>query len=781
MVPFSVLFIDSYDSFTFNVVRLIEKQVVNGDEPVHVTTIRNDTFANMEELAAQLGYFDCVIVGPGPGNPVNGFDDVGIVSCLFSGDELAEVPVLGICLGFQAMCYSQGSVIDELETIKHGQVYPIELLSKTRTGIFDGYPGTFKSVRYHSLHVSRASPAVIPLATTDDENGSLLMAAQIKQKPWYGVQYHPESCCSELGDRLIKNFLELAYAENVRSGRYQRKTELYTRDPVGFDQRLAELDGTIDRSSIFKKFKPAEKKEVSVRKYSVSKVPELTLKLCDSIPDAKFVMASSKVADHRGEWSIIALPNERSVVLTHYSQVNRTTVHKWRDPNVTQELIDSALRGEKNESEFPESFQVLHEEKSHFWVTMGEFMTDKLMSNHKEIPFIGGLVGTLGYEMGYYVYNTVPADERLIPDAKLVYIENCIAIDHTSGHLYCISLCGQFPAPIAQMLDECSWLNNDDQCRDLPWSDQLPSDVSFDIQMPDKADYAAAYNRAQEYMHRGDSYELCLTTQTNIVPSKRLEPWRVFQTLVRRNPAPFSSFFEFSDVLNSNSTLCLLSTSPERFLKWDSDVCELRPIKGTVEKTAQMDRERALAILRTPKEFGENLMILDLIRNDLYELLPDVEVREFMVVEEYHTVYQLVSAVEARGLASPRLPYTGLDVLRHSLPPGSMTGAPKRSSVELLQLNLEPDLNAAATAGTRGLYSGVAGYWSANGHGDWSVNIRCLHSYSSGRCWHAGAGGALTVLSSLEGELQEMYTKLHTALQVFQQAATATGSSQAAH
>ncbi|QLL31100.1 hypothetical protein HG536_0A09170 [Torulaspora globosa] len=766
MVPFNVLFIDSYDSFTFNVVRLIEKQLVNGDEPVHVTTIRNDTFTDMKQLAAEVGYFDCVIVGPGPGNPVNGFGDVGIVSCLFSGDELIEVPVLGICLGFQAMCHSQGSSIDELKTIKHGQVYPIELLSETRTGIFDGYPAAFKSVRYHSLHVSKASPAVIPLATTDDENGSLLMAAQIKQRPWYGVQYHPESCCSELGDRLIKNFLELAHAENLRTGRYQRKKELYMKDAVQFSRKLAELDGTIDHSSIFRKFKPAEKKEVSIRKYNASKVPELTLKLSDSIPDAKFIMASSKVADHRGEWSIIALPNERSVVLTHYSQVNRTTVHRWRDPKVTQELINSALRGENNEADFPESFQVLREDKSHFWITMGEFMTDKLVSNHKEIPFIGGLVGTLGYEMGYYVYNTVPADERLIPDAKLVYIENCIVIDHTSGQLYCISLCDQFPTQITQMLDECEWLNDDQQCRDLPWSDQLPSDVSFDIQMPNKDDYAAAFRRSQEYMHRGDSYELCLTTQTNVVPSRRIAPWRVFQTLVRRNPAPFSSFFEFSDVLGSDSTLCLLSTSPERFLKWDADTCELRPIKGTVKKTADMTRDKALAILRTPKEFGENLMILDLIRNDLFELLPNVAVREFMAVEEYHTVYQLVSVVAARGLASPLLPYTGLDVLRHSLPPGSMTGAPKKSSVELLQLHLEPALSPAL-AGSRGLYSGVTGYWSANGNGDWSVNIRCIHSYNGGACWHIGAGGALTVLSSLDGELQEMYTKLQSALQVF--------------
>lgn len=767
MAPFNVLFIDSYDSFTFNVVRLIEKQLVNDDEPVHVTTIRNDTFGKLEELIGQLSYFDCVIVGPGPGNPVRGFEDVGIVSYLFSGDELAKIPILGICLGFQAMCYAQGSSVDELKTIKHGQVYSIELLSDRPEEIFEGYPPKFESVRYHSLHVSNAAPSVVPLALTKDENGTLLMAAKIRERPWFGVQYHPESCCSELGGQLIKNFLELAQKENVKTGRYQHKQELYLKDPAQFNKGLAELDGTIDHSSIFEKFQVNEKPDLFIRQYNVSKKPELTLKISDNIPSAKFIMASAKVDEHRGEWSIIALPNERSDVLTHYSQLNKTIIHKWRDPDVTQKLIESVLRGKGKESEFPENFQVLTEEKSHFWVTMGEFMSPKLISNHQEIPFIGGLVGTLGYEMGYYVYNTVPADENVIPDAKLVYIENSIVIDHTSGRLYCISLNGQFPSEITELLDHSEWLNDDKLCCDLPWDEELPSDVSFDIQMPSKEQYAAAFNQSQKYMHQGDSYEICLTTQTIVVPSKRISPWRVFQTLVRRNPAPFSSFFEFNDVIDCDNVLCLLSTSPERFLKWGPDTCELRPIKGTVKKTPTMTRDKAVSILRTPKEFGENLMILDLIRNDLFELLPDVSVQEFMVVEEYRTVYQLVSVVTARGLADPTLPYSGLDVLRHSLPPGSMTGAPKKSTVQLLQHYLEPALNDLALHGTRGLYSGVTGYWSANQNGDWSVNIRCLYSYCGGSQWHIGAGGALTVLSSLDGELEEMYTKLHSALQVF--------------
>lgn len=742
-------------------VRLIEKQLVNGQE-VHVTTVHNDTFTQMADLVAQLPYFDCIVVGPGPGNPVNGYDDVGLVSSLFNSDELAEVPILGICLGFQAMCYSQGCLIEELNTIKHGQVYPILLCSEESSELFCQYPQTFNSVRYHSLHVKNLVPSIVPLARTNDENGSLLMAAGVRDKPWFGVQYHPESCCSELGSTLIENFLNMAYKENVQSGRFQRKEKLRQKDEAHFSRKLKELDGTIDKSCIYKKIEISNSEQLCMKEYDVTKVPELTLKICDNLSCAKFIMASSKVNPHRGEWSVIALPNERSDVLTHYSQLNKTTIHKWRDPKVTKEFIKSHLNG-KNSS--CESLKVLDEDKSNFWITMANLMKPKLVSNNKEVPFIGGLVGTLGYEMGYYVYNTISKDERVIPDAKLVFIENSIVIDHTNGKLYCISLNGEFPVEVTQLLDQCDWLQND-VC-DVPWSKELPKDVKFDITMPTKEDYARAFKQCQTYMHKGDSYEMCLTTQTKIVPDKRLTPWRIFQTLVRRNPAPFSSFFEFCDVVDDDEPLCLLSTSPERFLKWDRDTCELRPIKGTVKKSPEMTLEKAHGILKTPKEFGENLMILDLIRNDLYELIPEVNVEEFMVVEEYETVYQLVSVVKAHGLSNPIVPYSGLDVLRHSLPPGSMTGAPKKITVQLLQDVVEPELNCHVTAGIRGPYSGVTGYWSANGNGDWSVNIRCMYSYDGGASWQIGAGGAITVLSTLEGELEEMYTKLQSALQVF--------------
>lgn len=153
-----VLFIDSYDSFTYNVVRLIEQQtdISPGVNAVHVTTVHSDTFQSMDQLLPLLPLLMPIgWLAQDLGIPNNGAQDMGIISELFenANGKLDEVPILGICLGFQAMCLAQGADVSELNTIKHGQVYEMHLNDAARAcGLFSGYPDTFKSTRYHSLH-----------------------------------------------------------------------------------------------------------------------------------------------------------------------------------------------------------------------------------------------------------------------------------------------------------------------------------------------------------------------------------------------------------------------------------------------------------------------------------------------------------------------------------------------------------------------------------------------------------------------------------------------------
>jgi len=200
-------------------------------------------------------------------------------------------------------------------------------------------------------------------------------------------------------------------------------------------------------------------------------------------------------------------------------------------------------------------------------------------------------------------------------------------------------------------------------------------------------------------------------------------------------------------------------------------------------------------LLGSPKEIAENLMIVDLIRHDLSRIVcggdssqGEVRVTKLFKVEEYETVYQLVSVIEGR--VDLGLGYTGWDVLARSLPPGSMTGAPKIRSVELLQ-ELESNLscpedtfrptttchksNGKTERGhERGVYSGVCGYWCVGGGGDFSVIIRSAFKYddeckeSGSERWYVGAGGAITALSNAEDEWEEMMAKLSSTLRAFE-------------
>jgi para-aminobenzoate synthetase len=199
-------------------------------------------------------------------------------------------------------------------------------------------------------------------------------------------------------------------------------------------------------------------------------------------------------------------------------------------------------------------------------------------------------------------------------------------------------------------------------------------------------------------------------------------------------------------------------------------------MKGTVRKSAAVSTlAQAEEILHVPKEEAENLMIVDLVRHDLYGVCgaQSVTVPDLLRVEEYASVFQMVTAVNGQLPAEKleagtdptrgEFPFTGMDVLASCLPPGSMTGAPKKRSCEILQ-TIEPT--------ERSVYSGVIGYLDVQGKGDWSVTIRTMFRWDDEKAsprgdeteprevWRIGAGGAVTTLSTPEGEREEMFTKL---------------------
>ncbi|CCH47097.1 hypothetical protein BN7_6707 [Wickerhamomyces ciferrii] len=696
----TILLIDSYDSFTYNLRSLIEE--ASGEK---VITIHNDSLP-VNELSKYLDLFSAIIVGPGPGHPKIA-SDVGVIPDLFN-DVLTNVkiPILGICLGFQSLCLSQGCNVDKLNSIKHGQVYKVEHHGDQ---LFQGIEQGYKSVRYHSLHVPKLSDSLKELAYCDDEGEKIIMAVKHKDYPWYGVQYHPESICSENGSNLIVNFIEIAKSYNKIS-----------RDLKVNDKLIDQLISSIDVRPLI----PISNKDFSSKYLKTEEFQshKTALEICETLQqnNREFLLLNS--ASFPGTWSIIGLPNANSLRVTHSTENN--------------EVIYTERDGKK-----------LKENCSSVWEYISEIMERKMVSNDTDFPFIGGFMGIFSYEEGDHIHisNLPKITKENIPDTKLIFIENLILVNNFTKKTYILSI------------GDDNFIQDIKPLLNLPIT--LPPTPQViktnDITRPDELVYKQQFEDCQKLLASGDSYELCLTSSTKLKVPKETDPWMIYKTLTKRNPAPYSAYMNFDDCI-------LISSSPERFISWDDIKCELRPIKGTVKKTEDMTFEKASAILNTPKEIGENLMIVDLIRHDLYQLLDKVEVSKLMSVEEYSTVFQLVSII--KGYFS-NTSYSGIDILSRSLPPGSMTGAPKKRSVELLQ-----DIEGAR----RGIYSGVCGYWSIDNKADWSVIIRSIFHYKSdlenddvNNLWRIGAGGAITVLSDSEGEWQELLTKLDSALQAF--------------
>lgn len=762
-----ILLIDSYDSFSHNLCRLIQ------DNTKHqVITIFNDTFSPLEYKSTfenWIRFFDYIVIGPGPGHPADS-SDVGIIHWLyqhFASNPHNTVPVLGVCLGFQSLCHEFGNKVERLENVKHGQIYQVKPVV---CDLFaDNKP--FPSVRYHSLHVRKETlnEEVIPLAVcTEDDGSDVLMAGCHRALPLYGVQYHPESICSERGNDLIRQFDSIATAYNSKN----RPTLLQDQD----DHRLQEE--TFARSRAVHddclvssgQFRSKNIPKVFAKQFSFKHSDTKPIDVCEyfSKTDTGFVFLNS--AADPGDWSIIGLPIEnKSEIITHsIDDINHVRLLKYR-----------STHGEVKQTA-PSLMKFLATRMESLYISRQDIESQIGSIYSKPFPFLGGYMGLLSYEEGKHLVldNMEPISGDDTPDCKLVFIERFILFDRSTLTWFMVSIrddeneessCNNIISSLTESQDDIRIDLSTVHSKVKDYCSNGEKDIEY--QFPDRQIYRKQFELCQEYLHSGDSYELCLTTQLKVTVPSYVSPWTMYKILaLRKNPSPYLCFMEFDDCV-------LLSSSPERFLSWKDSkkvpgqkMAELRPIKGTVKNTESTTLEDATRILRTPKEMGENLMIVDLIRHDLQTFTEEVVVDALMTIEEYKTVFQMVTVIQGH---LPKEGYKGIDILQLSLPPGSMTGAPKKRSVELLQKieSMQPTMNSS---GRRGIYSGVAGYWSVTDDADWSVIIRSMVHYKNDRenekdrsVWRIGAGGAVTVLSEEQGEWEEMHLKLDSTLQTF--------------
>ena len=718
--------------------------------------LRNDNLT-IDELRPHLAHFSAVVIGPGPGSP-DKESDIGVVRDIWRLADDYALPIFGVCLGLQSLAIEFGARLHRLNVVKHGQISEVR---HTATDIFTGVRDV-AAVRYHSLHVSiDNSDALETLAWADDgeDNGKVVMAIRHRTKPIWAVQYHPESVRTEGGgEDVLRNFWKLATAWTTKHCRTVKPWNLTV-------ERIFDLAWPTPRlpSPI-----ASPQKLLTVTTHVVSAHELTPVNLCERLgvcEDASdFVLLDS--AAQPGQFSIIGCLGPSSSKIIHYVGDDHVEIH---EANITRsESLGSST----------------------VWDWLGSFMRSKRAEGGmRDVPFWGGLVGYLSYELGTQTLSPHPVSDvdgapgGRNPDVDLVFVERSIVIDAVSGKAYVQTLIPGDEAWLQDMsalIEECprpcSESRRSSSAKRRRKSTTTPPPV---VSLPDRERYISRIREAKEYLFSGDSYELCLTAPTRISVPKAVRrvpeqssSWELYKVLRARNPAPHSAYIRLHP-----STL--LSSSPERFLSYSRpphSTCQLRPIKGTVRKAPGITRavaEQALA--GSVKEVAENLMIVDLIRHDLHGVVgEDVVVKQFCKVEEYKTVWQLVSVIEGRLDSKdhgPREMDLGWEVLRRSLPPGSMTGAPKKRSVEILR-TLEDH--------PRGIYSGVFGYWDVGGGGDWSVTIRSCYKNDVDAAppppvpgdaameqWTLGAGGAITALSDPEAEWEEMIVKVESVIRAF--------------
>ncbi|MFV8131632.1 aminodeoxychorismate synthase component I [Streptomyces syringium] len=674
-----VLLIDNYDSYTYNLFQLLAE--VYGKEP---TVVLNDD-PSWPELDPAM--FDCVVISPGPGRPQHPAD---LGFCQEVLDRWEDIPVLGVCLGHQAIAHHHGAQVVQ-GTPRHGH------LAKVRHGgrdLFEGLPQNFVAVRYHSLRVTEPLPENLQ-ATAWAEDGTV-MALRHRTLPRWGVQFHPESIASEWGAQLLRNFAELVGGDYASAPSPQPHRPLARDHAPATDAELQPVVEVIDRA--------VDTAALFTALYATSANSFWLDSSAPGTGGARF----SFLGDDCGPLAeTLTYRTGENAVAVRDSTGERT------EPGTIFDVLQQRLRARRLST--------------------------------PDLPFDlnGGYVGYFGYELKAEC-GSPNVHTAETPDAVWTFADRLIAVDHREEKTYVVAVSETGD----DALDRArAWVEQTAQrARSLPAS--LPADPPDAATAPSeggdlaraRAEYVKDIGDCLDELNSGESYEICLTNRIRLPALP--DPLGYHLTLRRLNPAPYGAFLRHGDV----SVVC---SSPERFLRIDRDgVAESKPIKGTAPRGTDPASDEALrrSLTASAKTRAENLMIVDLLRNDLGRVceVGSVEVPAYMVTESYATVHQLVTTIRGRL----RHDVDPVACVRACFPGGSMTGAPKVRTMAIID-RLEQE--------GRGIYSGTIGYFGLSGGADLNIVIRTAVTTGTGTV--IGAGGAIVLDSDPHEEFDEVLLK----------------------
>jgi para-aminobenzoate synthetase component 1 len=381
---------------------------------------------------------------------------------------------------------------------------------------------------------------------------------------------------------------------------------------------------------------------------------------------------------------------------------------------------------------------------------LGRYLeTYRLDDKGLPVPCTGGAVGYFSYDLARFIEKLPEraVDDLQLPESCFGFYDVMLVINNLSRKTYLVSTGFpeiEEPARLrraASRLSEFkSRMNGLIEFKSEPSPPPLAGPQSVDLRCNfTHPDYVRAVDKARQYIIDGDIFEVNLSQR--YTADITVPPWELYRRLRRINPAPFSSYLNFTGVKIAGS-------SPERFLRLRGDLVETRPVKGTVRrgKTPEDDGANAAWLLQSAKDRAENMMIVDLERNDLGRVCRygTVKVTELAVLETFPTVYHLTSTVVGRL----RENVSRIDLLKATFPGGSITGAPKIRAMEIID-ELEPT--------RRSVYTGCIGYLSFNGNIDLNIVIRTF--LIKGRRAYFQLGGAVVYDSDPESEYQETLDK----------------------
>ncbi|MBK1989028.1 aminodeoxychorismate synthase component I [Sphaerospermopsis aphanizomenoides BCCUSP55] len=675
------LIIDNYDSYTLNLYQLIAE--VNGELPL---VFHNDkiTWEEIKQLK-----FDNVVISPGPGRPEKP-EDFGICKQVIQN---INVPLLGGCRGHQGLGYLYCGKVIHAPEVRHGRLSKVY---HNGADLFKNIPNPFSVVRYHSLILADDLPSCLEKIAWTEEG--IIMGLRHRHLPFWGVQFHPESICTEYGKNILENFKKIT----LDFYHQQSLPQKFTSFPISYPTQK-----TNHTFQVFHK--------------KIDIYPEAEQVFYHLFRQEKnaFWLDSSRVEPGLARFSFMGGGSGKNSLLVEY----RT---RYQEITITQ------------------AGKVTKHREHIFDYLKKELAQRCCQTDNLPFDFNCGFVGYFGYELKAECGSKLVHESEL-PDAMFILADEIIVFDHQEKNIYLLYLGKKYESHLAQV-----WFEEIENqfCTLPPLHKILPQtkeSVIFRLGRSHQ-NYIDDIQKCLQEIDEGESYQVCLTNHlyTNTIP----EPLAFYRTLRRVNPAPYSAFLRFGDV-------AIACSSPERFLSIDSQGwVETKPIKGTIArgKTPAEDLILREILRNSEKDKSENLMIVDLLRNDLGRVceVGSIHVPKLMDVETYETVHQLVSTI--RGYLLPDMGAT--DCIRMAFPGGSMTGAPKIRTMQIID-KLEQE--------ARGVYSGAMGFLALNGAADLNIVIRTAiltpHQTS------IGIGGGIVALSEPQAEFTETILKAQALIQ----------------